>query len=130
MAEGGGVNTTFGTVTDKRVIYFTRKGWLAGGTREDIPLRHVTSIRLEISRHIIGGSFLLLMGLLFMASPGAAKVLALIPLALGTLLLWGSPKVVLNTAGGDLRPERGLPWTRPEADKFVMAVRAQLFKED
>src|SRR5258708_37410192 len=130
MAEGGGVDTTFGTVTDKRVIYFTKKGWLAGGTREDIPLRHITSIRLEISRHIIGGSLLLLMGLLFMAGPGGAKLLALIPLALGTLLLWGSPKVVLNTAGGDLRHGRGLPSTRSEADKVVVAVRTPLVKDD
>jgi hypothetical protein len=117
-------------ITGSRIIYFTKKGWLAGGAREDIPLRHVTSIRLETSRHIIVGLFLLFVGLGFMAAPGAAKVLALIPLALGVLLLWGSPKVVLNTAGGDLRPARGLPWTRPEADKFVVAVRAQLFKED
>jgi hypothetical protein len=130
MTEGGGVDTSFGTVTEKRVIYFTKKGWLGGGAREDIPLRHVTSIRLETSRHIIGGFLLLFMGLLFMAAPGGAKVLALIPLAFGVLLLWGSPKVVLNTAGGDLRPARGLPWTRPEANKFVLAVRAQLFKED
>jgi hypothetical protein len=81
----GGVDTSFGTVTSKRIIYFTKRGWLAGGAREDIPLRHVTSIRLETSR----------------VAP------------------WGSPKVVLNTAGGDLRPARGLPWTRPEANRFV-----------
>jgi hypothetical protein len=130
VAAGEGIVTGFGTVTSNRVIYFTRKGWLARGIREDIPLRHVTSIRLETSRHVVVGLFLLLLGLLVVAGPRGAGVLGLIPLGAAGLLLWGYPTVVLNTAGGDFRLARGLPWARREADKFVAAVRAQLFKED
>jgi hypothetical protein len=49
------VSTVFGTVTSKRVIYNRSKGWMSGGSREDIPLKHVTSVSLEISRSILAG---------------------------------------------------------------------------
>jgi hypothetical protein len=37
--------TAFGVVTGKRVIYQRAKGWFARGSREDIPLKHVTAVR-------------------------------------------------------------------------------------
>jgi len=31
-------SNSFGEVTDKRVVYYRKKGWFCGGSREDIPL--------------------------------------------------------------------------------------------
>ena len=119
----------FGTVTNKRVIYFRNKGWFSGGSRQDIPLKHVTSVRLDTSRSVIGGIFLLLIGLGLLAAAGGVKVGGIIFVALAVLLLWGSPSVVVNTAGNDLNMAKGFPWLRGEATAFVEALRKQLFHE-
>lgn len=121
------VENEFGTVTSKRVIYFRSKGWFSGGSREDIPLQHVTSVRLDISRSILGGILLLLLGLTMLAAEGAIKAVALAFLALAVLILWGSPAVVVNTSGRDLNAAKGWPWKRAEANAFVEALRHQLF---
>ena len=121
------VENEFGTVTSKRVIYFRAKGWFSGGSREDIPLQHVTSVRLETARSIIGGVLLLLIGIGSLAGDGGVKIFGLVCLAFAILLLWGSPKVVVNTAGRDLNAAKGLPWQRGSANAFVEALRQQLF---
>jgi hypothetical protein len=120
----------FGTVTDKRVIYQRAKGWFSGGSREDIPLKHVTSVRLDTTRHILGGILLALIGLPSLFSPSVnANVTGGILLCLAVLLLWGSPTVVVNTAGQDKNTSRGWPWERTAATAFVEAVRAQLVQQ-
>ena len=123
------VENEFGTVTSKRVVYFRKKGWFSGGSREDIPLQHVTSVRLETSRSLIGGIFLLLVGLVLLAPEGGIKIVGVVLILLAVLLLWGSPMVVVNTAGGDLNAAKGLPWKRPAANSFVEALRKQLFNK-
>jgi hypothetical protein len=121
------VENGFGTVTSRRVIYFREKGWFSGGSREDIPLQHVTSVRLETARSFIGGILLLVVGLALLVGSGAMKILGVVLIVLAVLLLWGSPKVVVNTAGRDLNTAKGFPWKRPEANSFVEALRKQLF---
>ena len=123
------VSNGFGAVTSKRVIYHRSKGWFSGGSREDIPLQHVTSVSLETSRSILGGVLLVMIGLGMLAGDsGATKFFALVILGLAVLCFWGSPKVVVNTSGNDLRPAGGRPWQQSEALAFVEALRAQLFK--
>jgi hypothetical protein len=129
IAEQEFVSNTFGAVTNKRVVYFRDKGWFSGGSRQDIPLKHVTSVRLDTSRNIIGGIFLLLIGLGLFAADGGAKVIGIIIIAVAVLMLWGSPTVVVNTAGNDLNAAKGYPWLREEATAFVDALRKQLFHE-
>lgn len=124
------VENEFGTITSKRVIYFREKGWFSGGSREDIPLQHVTSVRLEISRSLVWGVLLLLLGIGGLAAEGGgAKAIGFAFLAVAVLLLWGSPKVVVNTAGRDLNAAKGLPWQRSSANAFVEALRQQLFNK-
>jgi len=117
-------NNVFGTVSDKRVVYFRKKSWFSGGSREDVPLRHVTSVRVEKTRSIIWGIIFIVIGLFTICF-----VVGVIPLAIGILLLWGSPTVVVNTAGGDLSAAKGWPWQKKDAEEFVEALRKQLFKE-
>jgi hypothetical protein len=120
----------FGTVTSKRVVYYGAKTWFRGGSREDIPLKHVTSVSLAVTRSVLLGLFLLIVGgVSLLAEPGAVKVVGVILLGLAVLLLWGSPSVKVNTAGQDKKAARGLPWHRGQATVFVEAVRSQLFHE-
>lgn len=127
QTEATFVENEFGTVTNKRVVYYRNKGWLSGGSREDIPLQHVTSVRLDTSRSILAGLVLLILGLGLLSAAGAAKLFALLVVVLAVILLWGSPLVVVNTAGRDLNAAKGWPWHRAKADAFVEALRQQLF---
>lgn len=128
QAEKTFVENAFGTVTNKRVIYFREKGWFSGGSREDIPLQHVTSVRLDTSRSFITGFFLFLIGVGVLAgADGGAKLIGIVLAIIAILLIWGSPSVVVNTAGRDLKAAKGLPWQRSSADEFVEALRHQLF---
>jgi hypothetical protein len=52
------IQNSFGTVTNRRVLYFRSKGWFRGGAKEVIPLQRITSVRLEISRHFLLGNHL------------------------------------------------------------------------
>jgi hypothetical protein len=128
-AEQTLVTNEFGTVTTKRVIYQRSKGWFRGGSREDIPLKHVTSVRLDIRRHVLGAILVLLLSVMPLAYDPGGWILTLAMLAWALLLLWGSPAIVVNTAGQDLRPATGAPWQRQSATEFVDALRAQLVRE-
>lgn len=128
QAEQTFIENQFGTVTSKRVIYYRAKGWFSGGSREDIPLQHVTSVRLDITRSVAAGIVLLVIGLGLLLAEGGLKIIGIIVLVPTVLMLWGSPAVVVNTAGQDLKAARGFPWKRGEATAFVEALRKQLFK--
>ena len=128
-AEQTFVENPFGTVTSKRVIYYREKRWFSGGSREDIPLPHVTSVRLETSRSIFWAFIFLLVGLGLVLNGHAGSMLAGLFLILwASVLLWGSPVVIVNTAGNDRSAARGFPWHRNQARDFVDALRKQLFK--
>ena len=122
------LSNEFGTIYKDRVSFNSKKGWFSGGTSEDLPMRHVTSVRLETKRNIVGGIIVAVVGLLLLVGlEGAGKIGGLILLAWAVLMLVGSPKVVLNTAGGDLRPAIGAPWNKSAAEAFVSAVKRALF---
>jgi hypothetical protein len=127
QVESTFIENEFGTVTNKRVVYYRNKGWLSGGSREDIPLQHVTSVRLDVSRSIAAGLLLLVLALGLTPQGGGATFFGLACLALAIILLWGSPMVVVNTAGRDLNAAKGWPWHRAKANGFVEALRGQLF---
>src|SRR5262249_10207009 len=127
------VVTGFGTVMVDRITFFLKKGWFSGGAQEDIPIRHVTSVRLESRRYVFWAIVFGLAGVVSIIqvgnSPGAA-VAGLVLLAIALLFLWGSPKVVLSAAGGETRIAVGWPWTKGDAERFVSALRAELFKQE
>lgn len=118
------VNNLFGQVTDKRVVYFRKKTRFSGGSREDVPLKHITSVRVDTSKNVVGGILLVIIGIFLLWF-----VVGIIPLVYGILLLWGSPTVVVNTTGGDREGMQGWPWDRQHAEEFVSGLRNQLFKD-
>ena len=81
QGEATFVANEFGTVTNKRVVYYRNKGWLSGGSREDIPLQHVTSVRMEVARIIGAGLFMLLVGFFLLNAEGGLKLLGVLFLA-------------------------------------------------
>lgn len=124
--EEKNMTTTFGVITSDRLIYNVRRGWFDEGSQEDIPLRRVTSVKLEIRRHRGFGIVLVLVALACQAAGPIGILIAIVPLAFAVLFLWGSPSVRVNTAEGNLPAASGLPWTRPEAEWFVAAVDRRL----
>jgi len=123
------VSTIFGTVTNKRVIYNRARSWFGGGSREDIPLAHVTSVRIDTKRHLLFGVLLAVVGILLALAPHSSidvQLTGVALTALAVLLLWGSPSVYVNTAGQDKSHASGLPWHRAQANAFVEAIRQQL----
>ncbi len=58
-----------------------------------------------------------------------AFFIGIIPLVVGILFLWGSPKVNIVTTGGSTAPVVGWPWQNQEAQSFADALRGQLFSE-
>jgi hypothetical protein len=86
----------------------------------------VTSVRYKTHCSLFGGILLLVIGLVLSAGAGGSKIAGVL-ITVAALVLWGSPKVVVNTAGRDLSAAKGLPWTRGEAKSFVDALRTQLF---
>jgi hypothetical protein len=121
------IQNEFGTVTSRRVVYYRKKGWFGGGSREDIPLQHVTSVRLEISRSPMVALLMLLMGVGLFGVEGAGQLMSAAFVVMAVLLLWGSPEVVVNTAGRDVSATKGLPWQRSDTNAFVEALRHQIF---
>jgi hypothetical protein len=121
------IENEFGTITNERVIYYRAKGWFSDGSREDIPLQHVTSVRLGISRSVFVGTLFVLVSLALLGADGDAIVLGVLFFAVAFLLMWGSPTIVVNRGGRNLKAAKGLPWQRQSADDFVEALRQQLF---
>lgn len=119
------VQNHFGVVTSQRVVFYRSLGWFRGGHREDIPIRHVTSVRIGTRRHLFWGIVFLCLSLPNLSNHGS--IFPWLLLAGALLLLWGSPYVVVNTAGNDLGGALGFPWHAGEANAFVEALRTQLF---
>ena len=117
------IDNGFGIVTNKRVTYMAQKSWFGGGSREDVPINKVVSIRQETNRNIPAGLFFITIGL-----SSLYILIGIIPLVFGILLLLGSPRVNVVT-GGSSSPVTGWPWQKQMADDFAKAVRNQLFSE-
>jgi hypothetical protein len=84
------IQNAFGTVTDRRVIYFRSKGWFSDGSKEIVSLQRVTSVRLEISRPFLLAIPLLLLGLILLRGNSVLATTGGAAIALAVLLLWGS----------------------------------------
>ena len=118
----------FGAVFNNRVEFKAKKRWWSGGSNEELPLRHVTSVRVESSRSIVGGILLLIVALGLLATGEAGLMLfGLVLGALALLLLIGHPSVRINTAGQDTRNIAGAPGSNSEAEKFVAAIGEKLY---
>jgi hypothetical protein len=122
MAQEGKDVTPFGTVTSGDLVYIARQGWSRHELRKTIPLHHVTSVKLEIKRYPILATLLVLVALACWTTGSTGAPIAVVPLLVAVLLFWGLPSVRVNTVEGDLPSATRPPWTRPEAEWFVVVV--------
>ena len=121
-------SNSFGSVFNNRVEFKVKKRWWSGGSHEELPLRHVTSVRVETSRSIVGGILLVLVGLGFLATGEVGMMfVGLVFGAVALLLLIGHPSVRINTAGQDTRNIAGAPGSNSEAERFIAAIREKLY---
>lgn len=115
--------TPFGALTSDHLIYNVKTGWLAEISPREIPLRHITEVKLVIKRYRFSGIFFLVIALACGTLDFVGILIAIVPLSLAVLLLWGLPSIKVKTTNeGDLLSTAGPPWTRPEAEWFVAAV--------
>jgi hypothetical protein len=113
----------FGEVHADRITFNVRKSWFAGSIREDIPSKHITTVRIETKRSVVIGVILILIGLVFING-----IIGWLALVLGVFFLLGAPTVTIFTAGGDSRSSQGNPFQGSEGESFASAVRASIFK--
>jgi hypothetical protein len=128
MSESGTFSNEFGEVYPDRIVVNSKKGWFGGGSREELPIRHVTSVRLETNRSVVGGIVCVLLALVALSSgTGAFMLVGLIIGAFGVVLLIGWPKISVNTAGNDLQIMTGTLLQKDAAGQYVAAVKKALF---
>jgi hypothetical protein len=125
----------FGAVYEDRVCFNLRSGSMSGGGREELAVRHITSVRSGVDRSSgLGGFLALLFGVgFFVAGCQSANPLALIiglalP-AIGAYKMAGQPFITINMSGGDRRRLVGGPFQKAAARDFARAVSRALFQE-
>jgi hypothetical protein len=128
MGENEAFSNEFGAVYPDRIVVQSKKSWFGGGSREELPIRHVTSVRHETTRALVGGIICLALGLVGLASGSTAGMgIGVLVGAYGVLLLVGWPKVSVNTAGNDLQVMTGTFLQKDAAEQYVAAVKKVLF---
>lgn len=124
----GEFSNEFGSVSSDRISIRAKKSWFGGGVEEELPIRHITSVRLETSRNVVGGIILVLLALAALYSgTGPGIMIGLILVALAALLLVGWPAVTVNTAGNDRHRMTGTIFQKQAAEAYVAAVKRSLF---
>ena len=125
--ESSNFANSFGEVRADRIVFNVRKSLLGGTVREDLPVKHITSVRYETKRWPIWGAIFVLIGVALLAN--GSYLVGLILTAIGVLLIAGVPSVAVNTAGGELRVSLGRPFQNGEAESYASAVRSSVFAE-
>lgn len=121
-------HTWFGTVTYRRIR--RQVGNVDRGS-EDIPLRHITAVRLGTQRFPFFGLIPFVAGAV-MVIGGFQGNLILVPIgifvaALGAYLIVGWPRIQIETTGSNDRYLAGPPWKRADAKELVRLVRLQIY---
>lgn len=130
------LSNKFGTITDKRVIFLSKKDLFNTGSQEEIPLKQVVSVRFYQQKSIVA----MIVGSMGIVLPLVAVALlrgSIIALVGGgmiiTLCVWiaylgftGFPTVVLTTAGGTITQAKGWPKDKSEAKAFALVLNEKI----
>jgi hypothetical protein len=125
------INNMFSTISNKRVIFRSKKGLFSNGYREDIPLKQIVSIRFYKQKFFVGGIavclLLTLIGAGFFSGNILGKLVGLLILVSGAGIAYigivGMPTVVITTAGGTVTQASGWPRDKKEAEAFAQVLR-------
>ncbi|HBB31746.1 MAG TPA: hypothetical protein DDZ80_14975 [Cyanobacteria bacterium UBA8803] len=130
------IGNKFGTITNHQVIFSSDKNLFSSGSRKEIPLHQISSVRFYKQKSwiaIIAGTLGLLLPFLiktlFFGSL-MGKITAFIVLVLGIgiayLGLAGFPTIVITTATGTVTQARGWPQDKSEAKAFALILREKI----
>lgn len=140
MSIGSGeqelLNNKFGIISDKRVFFLSNKSLFSSGTKEEIPIQDVASVRFYRLKYFAAASAasfgLLLAFVIYVLYHGSliAKISSLIVLVVGACVAYtsiaGLPTVVITTTGGKVTQASGWLNEKDEAKAFALVLREQL----
>lgn len=127
MSDTNQFSNQVGTISGDRLTFYAKSSLVGSRRQVDVPVRHVSSVKVEVKRSL-WGVVLGLVGLALFAAGPVGVIFGLLLIGLGVILLWGTPSVVV-TAGIDKHLSVGPPWNRPPLDEFANALRSRLFPE-
>lgn len=122
-----GFSNDFGAVYSDRVIIHANKGWFKAGKREEMSIAHITAVKLETARHLLGGVLLLILGLAMLHL--GVFIVAIPMLVESVLLVAGWPVVTILGLGQNLKKSSGGIWQKTQAEAFVAAVRKAMAED-
>lgn len=130
------LSNKFGTITDKRLIFLSKKDLFQNGTREEMTLRQVVSVRFYQQKSfvaIITGTIGILLSLAVVSLLRGNLVALIISALITTLCVWiayvgiaGFPTVAVTTAEGKTTHARGWPKDKSEAKAFALVLREKI----
>jgi hypothetical protein len=130
------LSNKFGTITEKQITFLSDKDLFKNGSREEMPLRQVVSVRFYQQKSfiaIITGILGILFSLAGVTLLRGNLVTLTIAALIITLCVWiaylgiaGFPTVAITTAEGKITHAKGWPNDRSEAKAFALVLREKI----
>ena len=140
MSKGTGeqevLSNQFGTITDKKVIFLSKKGLFNSGSQAEMPLKQVASVRFYQQKStvtIIAGSIGIVLPLVVVALLPGNIIVLMSGAMIIALCIWiaylgitGFPTVALTTSEGKITQAQGWPNEKSEAKAFALVLREKI----
>lgn len=130
------LSNKFGTITDKRLIFLSKKDLFKNGEREEMPLKQVVSVRFYQQKSfvaILTGSIGILVSLAGVSLLRGNIVALLLGAILISLCVWiayvgiaGFPTVAVTSSEGKITRAKGWPNDKSEAKAFALVLREKI----
>lgn len=130
------LSNKFGTITDKRLIFLSKKDLFQNGTREEMTLKQVVSVRFYQQKSfvaILSGSIGILFSIAVVSLLPSNLVALMSGLLLIALCVWiayigiaGFPTVAITTKEGKTTHATGWPNDKSEAKAFALVLREKI----
>jgi hypothetical protein len=130
------LSNKFGTITDKRLIFLSKKDLFKNGDREEMPLKQVVSVRFYQQKSfvaIVTGSLGILFSLVVVSLLRGNLVALMIGALIIALCVWiaylgiaGFPTVVVTTKEGRTTQSKGWPKDKSEVKAFALVLREKI----
>ncbi len=134
--EQGLLSNKFGVISEKQVIFLSKKGLLSSGQAEEIPLNKIYSVRFYKQKSWkigIAACFGILLPFCINAFFSDSLIIKLIGLTIFVFSLWiayvgitGVPTVSITTEEGKVTTASGWPNERSEAKAFALVLHEQI----
>jgi hypothetical protein len=130
------LSNKFGTISNKEVIFLSKKGLLGSKSVEEIPMHQIVAVRFYKQKSfvvaILGALGILTAFVIATLFSGSLilKIIGLVVLALGLWVAYigigGIPTVLITTGEGKTTQSSGWPNDRNEAKAFALVLREQI----